>query len=63
MQKPRIKPSDLRAEADRLVRSGTMPSLEAVLAAVAETREQYRDRILAAGELAKSLQPHTQEEE
>jgi len=62
MHKPKIKPSDLRREADRLVRSGTMPSLEALLAAIAETREQYKDRILAARE-AKSLQPHTKEGE
>ncbi len=52
MREPKIKPSELRAEAQRLVDSGRMPSLAEVLAAIAETQEQYQDRIRAARELA-----------
>ena len=63
MHNPKIKPSDLRAEAQRLIDSGQMPSLDRLLATIAETREQYKDRILAARELAKPLQPHTKEGE
>ena len=63
MHKPKIKPSDLRAEAQRLIDSGQMPSLDRLLATIAETREQYKDRILAARELAESSQPHTPEGE
>jgi hypothetical protein len=43
-----IKPSELEAEAQRLIDAGRMPSLEELLQAVAETREKYRDQILAA---------------
>lgn len=38
----------LRAEAERLIASGEMPSLEALLTAVAEARQKYRDKILEA---------------
>jgi hypothetical protein len=44
----KIKPSELEAEAQRLIDSGQMPPLEELLQAVAETREKYRDQILAA---------------
>ena len=44
----KIKPSELEAEAQRLIDAGQMPSLEKLLQAVAEARENYRDRILAA---------------
>jgi hypothetical protein len=37
----KIKPSDLRREAAAMVRDGSMPSLDAVLQAVAEAREEY----------------------
>ena len=39
---------DLRREAAALVAEGKMPSLEAVLKAVAESREKYADKIKAA---------------
>ena len=44
----KIKPSDLEAEAARLHQAGKMPSLEQVLAAVAETRSKYADKIREA---------------
>ena len=44
----KIKPSELETEAQRLIASGGMPSLEKLLQVVAETRGQYRDKILAA---------------
>jgi len=43
-----IKPSDLREQAKALLDAGKMPSLEAVLSAVADARTRYRDQILAA---------------
>jgi hypothetical protein len=46
-----ISPSDLRAEAQRLIESGEMPSLERLLAAVAHTREKYREKMIAARRL------------
>jgi len=47
MSEPKIKPSDLRREAENLIRSGKMPSLEEVLKAVAEARLKYQDKIRA----------------
>lgn len=41
----KIKPSDLRIEALRLIQSGEMPSLDEVLKAVAEIRQKYRPEI------------------
>jgi len=40
--------SDLRKQADELIAAGKMPSLDAVLSAVAEIRAEYRPKILAA---------------
>ena len=37
----KIKPSDLKAEAQRLVESGKMPDLDALLSAVADARKKY----------------------
>jgi hypothetical protein len=51
--KDKIKPSDLAAQAAELHQQGKMPSLEDVLSAVAEAREKYADKILAARK-----QPH-----
>jgi hypothetical protein len=48
MTLPKIKPSDLESEAERLIRNGEMHSPDDLLAAIAETREKYRDKILAA---------------
>jgi hypothetical protein len=48
MSEPKLGPSDFQKEVERLQREGKMPSLEAVLEAVASTRAEYRDKILAA---------------
>lgn len=45
---PRMGPTQFEAEVERLQGEGKMPSLEEVLAAVAETRAEYREKILAA---------------
>jgi hypothetical protein len=44
----KITPSDLRAEAQRLIEAGQMPSRETLLKAVAETRAKYVPLILVA---------------
>ncbi len=46
-----LKPSDLRAEAERLMRNGTMPSLDRLLDAVAETRVAFKPKIRVARKL------------
>ena len=48
MSEPKRGPTQYKAEIERLQREGKMPTLEAVLAAVAETRAEYREKILAA---------------
>jgi len=40
MSEPKMGPTQYKAEIERLQREGKMPSLEAVLAAVAETRAE-----------------------
>ncbi len=45
---PKITPSDLRRQAESMVAAGTMPSLETVLQAVAQTRAKYVPLILEA---------------
>ena len=44
----KLGPSDFAAEVERLKAEGKLPPLERVLSAVAEIREIYRPRILAA---------------
>jgi hypothetical protein len=41
----KIKPSDLRREAQAMIRDGSMPSLETVLQAVADAREKYAEQL------------------
>jgi cytochrome c-type biogenesis protein CcmE len=48
VKKKLIVPSDLRAEAQRLIRTGQMPTLDQFLEAVAKAREKYRPQIIAA---------------
>jgi len=48
-----IRPSDLRRQAEDLVRKGKMPSLEAVLEAVAKAREKFSRLIRQARSEAK----------
>jgi hypothetical protein len=44
-QTKKIKPSDLRRQAQAMIRDGSMPSLETLLQAVAEAREKYAVKI------------------
>lgn len=44
----KIKSSDLEAETQRLIEFGQMPSLDQVLAAVAEARHKYASLIVKA---------------
>ena len=48
MAEPKVGPSDFQKEVERLKAAGQMPTLEQVLAAVADVRAEYRPRILAA---------------
>ena len=41
----KIKPSDLRREAQAMIRDGSMPSLETLLQTVADAREKYAQQI------------------
>jgi hypothetical protein len=43
----RIKPSDLRAEAQRLILTGRMPTLDTLLSALAASREKFVPMIRA----------------
>src|SRR5262249_43900595 len=43
----KLKPSELDAAAQRLIREGKMPTLEELLAVIANVREKYHDQILA----------------
>ncbi len=43
---PKIMPSNLRAEADRLIATGQMPDLATLLGVVATVREERRPEIL-----------------
>jgi hypothetical protein len=48
----KITPSDLRKQAQQLVESCQMPTLDELLRAVIETRRKYVPRILAARDQA-----------
>ena len=48
MSEPKMGPTEMRAEIIRLHREGKMPSLEEVLAAVANVRAEFVPKILAA---------------
>ncbi len=48
MSEPKMGPTQYKAEIERLQREGKMPSLEEVLAALAETRVEFAQKILAA---------------
>jgi hypothetical protein len=49
--KDKITPSDLRAQAEELIRLGNMPKLEDLLDAVGEMRSKYKSKIEAAQKL------------
>jgi len=50
MSEPKLGPTQFTEEVERLQRVGKMPSLERLLEVIAEVREVYRPRILAARE-------------
>jgi hypothetical protein len=52
-----ITPTDLRAEAQRLIAAGRMTTLDELLEAVAKAREKYHPQIIAAR--AKPKRRHT----
>ena len=54
----KLTASDLQRQAEAMVAAGTMPSLEAVLKAVAESRAEYRGAILRARSEALELNDH-----
>lgn len=54
MAEKKITPSDLKAEAQRLIAAGKMPPLEHLLGAVAETREKYKPLIEKEGQDGKN---------
>lgn len=43
-----MKPSDLKAEAERLIAAGKMPTFEELTAAIRVVREEYEPKIKAA---------------
>jgi hypothetical protein len=45
---PKLGPTQFQAEAERLDKTGKLPSLDEVLAAVADAREKYASKILEA---------------
>jgi hypothetical protein len=53
MSEPRLGPSDFKAEIERMIRAGTMPSLEEVLNAVSEARDKFAEKILEARKLGE----------
>jgi hypothetical protein len=53
MREPKMGPTKMRTEIIRLDREGKMPSLEAILEAVADARAEYREKILAARRVKK----------
>ena len=48
MNEPKMGPSEFAAEVERLKAEGRLPSLEDLLAAIAETRAEFVPQILAS---------------
>jgi hypothetical protein len=48
MSEKKIGPTQFKAEVEKLQQEGRFPSLEELLEAIASTRAEYRERILAA---------------
>jgi hypothetical protein len=48
MSEPKMGPTEFAAEVERLKAEGKFPSLETLLAAIAETRAEFAWKILAA---------------
>jgi uncharacterized linocin/CFP29 family protein len=55
----KIKPSDLRREAQAMILDGSMPSLETLLEAVADAREKYAKQIRASRKLTRLSKENT----
>ena len=53
-----ITPTDLRAEAQRLIAAGRMPSLDQLLETVATARKKHRPQIIAARTKPKRRSTH-----
>jgi hypothetical protein len=49
----KIKPSDLRAKAEKLIADGMMPDLNSLLDAVDQIRKEYQPKILEARRQAR----------
>lgn len=52
-----IKPSDLQAEAQRLIKAGLMPSADKVLGVVSEMRQKYHPKIANARQATAPPKP------
>lgn len=48
-----IKPSDLRAQAEKLIADGMMPDLDSLLDTVRKIRDEYQPKILEARRQAR----------
>jgi cytochrome c-type biogenesis protein CcmE len=53
----KIKPSDLEREGQRLIEAGQMPTLQELLTAIAEVREEYRAKVLEARNQNRTEKP------
>ena len=54
MSEPKVGPTQFQEEVERLKREGKMPSLEEVLAAIDEVKQEYGPLILAARKRRRS---------
>jgi hypothetical protein len=55
MSEPKLGPSDFQKEVERLMAAGKFPTLEELLAAVAEVRQEYVPKILATRKRWRSV--------
>jgi len=51
MSQPKMGPTEFKAEVERLHAAGKLPSVEEILAAVADVRKEYAPKILDARKL------------
>ena len=49
----RVKPSDLRAQAEKLIADGMMPDLDSLLDVIGQIRSEYQPKILEARRQAR----------
>jgi hypothetical protein len=55
MVNKKVGPTDFRKEAEKMLREGTMPSLDEVLHAVADVRQEFVPKITEARKKSLSL--------